>query len=191
MKKTILFIVFFSFFALVIPGSSLFADIGAGGQVNAGADLFILPPLSDEGDGIALMPVVPLIDLGFYAQFNFGMVNLGAGIRGFSLIIINVFFPSVYAELNLWRFTLNAQVGGGVIYLFPLYMIAGPYIVPELSLWFNVIEFSRNAQVRLGFGALTLLSPETINQEVFRDISNKIVYYLAAKVAFNFPWVEW
>jgi len=189
MKKTILFVAFF-IYTLVIPGVSLFADIGAGGQINAGVNMFVFPLLAQEEEGIALMPVVPMIDMGFYGQFNLGIVNLGAGIRGFSIIIVNVFFPSVYAEVNLWRFTLNAQVGGGAIYLFPIYMIAGPYFVPELSLWFTIAEFMKNSQVRVGFGALTLLSPETINQEVFRDFSNNVIYYLGVKAAFNFPWTK-
>jgi hypothetical protein len=195
MKKFILFAAFFCFFVLVIPGTSLFADIGLGGRIDAGVDLFVLPSLASEDEEISVMPVIPLIDAGAYGQFSFGMLNLGAGIRGFSLIYINVLMPSVYAELNIWRFSLNAQVGGGALYLFPIYLVAGPYFVPDLSMWFNIFSsVGKIEKLRIGIGAITLLSPQTIREEIFSDlskISNNVVFYIALKATFNYPWNKW
>jgi hypothetical protein len=192
MKKAVLFIVVLSLFSLVIPGTSLFADIGLGGRIDAGLNMLAFPtssiPIEDE---VSIMPVLPLIDLGSYGQLKLGALNLGMGIRGVSLIVINVFWPSVYAELNIWRFTLNAQVGGGAIYLFPIYMIAGPYFVPELSLWYTITTFNKTDNLRVGLGALTFLSPWTINQEFFQDISNNMVFYIGIKVVINQSWMTW
>jgi len=197
MKKTILFVVFFSFFALIIPGTSLFADIGFGGRIDGGIDLLVFPgsASSTDDDQLSEMPIIPLLDLGFYGQFNFGMLSLGAGIRGASLIVVNLFWPSVYAELNLWRFTMNARIGGGALYLFPIVLYAGPYFIPELSLWYTIFTFKNTNKLQVGIGALTLLSPQNINQnlsqELFRDFYNNVVFYTSFKISFNSSWKTW
>jgi len=197
MKRNILFIVFLILFALVIPGTSLFADFGVGGRFDAGLDLFVFPNSSTtEDDGMTVMPIIPLLDMGFYGQFNLGMLNLGAGIRGFSIIVINVFYPSVYAELNLWRFTLNAQIGGGALYLFPIVLAVGPYFVPELSMWYTLTPLNRNQGLRLGMGVLTLLSTQGLSKEQFNDyyiqnFNNNVIFYFAFKATFRSPWKTW
>jgi len=198
MKKTILFVVFFSFFALLIPGTHLFADIGMGGRIDGGIDLLIFPgsATSTGDEQLSEIPMIPLLSLGFYGQFNFGMLSLGAGIRGESLIVVNLFWPSVYAELNLWRFTLNARIGGGALYLFPIALYAGPYFIPELSLWFTIFDFKKTNKLQLGFGALTLLSPhnvtESINEDLdLREFNNNVVLNLSLKISFNSSWKTW
>jgi len=192
MKKTILLLVFFSLLFLVIPGTSLFADFGIGSRIDYGLDLFAYPAaLLEEEQDMAVIPVIPLLDMGFFGEFRLGPVNLGVGIRGLSLIVVNVFWPSIYAELNLWRFSLNARIGGGALYVFPVYLIAGPYFVPELSLWFNLVNIKNRVNLQLGTGAVTVLSPELIRDEVFRDFSNSVAYYLGFKASFDIPWVTW
>jgi len=190
MKKTTLFIAFFCFFALIIPGTSVFADIGFGSKLDAGLDLFVLPAsVTSEEDGLSIMPVIPLIDAGIFGQFNFGTVSLGAGVRGLSIIYINVFWPVIYAELNIWRFTMNAQVGGGVFYVFPIFLLAGPYIVPELSLWYTLKTFGKGDQLRLGIGSTTILSSQNLKEDLFREyydnFHNNFLFYLAFKASFN------
>jgi hypothetical protein len=196
MKKTILFTLFLGFFAVVIPGTSLFADIGLGSRFDVGLDLFAIPISeyytddTDDNDEVAIFPIIPLIDAGLYGQFTFGMLNMGIGLRAFSLIVINVFSPSIYAELNLWRLTLNAQITGGALYVFPLYLIAGPYFIPELSVWYTLNNSKRN-QMRLGVGALSLISTQAINEEVLRDVSNNAIFYIAFKAVFPSNWMKW
>ena len=190
MKKAILFAVIYSFFTLVNSGTPLFADIDFGGRLDLGLDLFVLPASpTTENDGMAVMPLIPLIDAGFYGQFNFGIVNLGAGLRGASIVVINVFWPSLYAELNLWRFTLNAQIGGGVFYVFPVFLLAGPYFFPELSLWYTFYTLGNGNQLRLGIGAITLVSPQILNENIFLDVynnfHNNFLFYFGFKTAFN------
>jgi hypothetical protein len=193
MKKTILFIVVFSFFALVIPGTPLFAEIGLGGRIDVGLDLFAIPmydtPMDNE-DEISIFPIIPLIDAGFYGRYTFGMLNLGIGVRAFSLIVVNVFTPSIYAELNLWRLTLNAQLSGGALYVFPIYLITGPYFIPEVSLWYTLNNSKRN-QMRLGVGAISLIYPQTINEELLRDSYTNAIFYIAFKAVFPSTWMKW
>ena len=191
MKKTILFVVIFCLFALIIPGTPVFADIGIGGRIDAGLDLFVFPGSTETNtdDDMSVMPVIPLIDAGFYGQFNIGMLNLGLGFRAFSIIVFNVFSPSIYAEFNLWRFSLNAQITGGALYVFPLYLFAGPYFFPELSIWYTLN--SHKNQMRLGVGAITLLSPWIVNLDYVRDFSNNVIFYAAFKIVFPSSWVKW
>jgi len=201
MKKTLLFVVFFVFLALIIPGTRLFADISLGGRIDAGVDLFTYFPIgsiesSEDNNSMSMLPILPLFDLGAYGQFSTGFINLGVGIRGFSLIYINVFWPSFYAELNIWRFSLNAQLGGGAFYIFPIYLMTGPYFVPELSLWFKIITFNKADQMRVGVGAISLLSTNGFNKELFQDfsfhnLSNRALFYVALKFTFPYPWMTW
>jgi len=187
MKKTLLFIVIFCFFALVIPGTPLFADFGAGGRIDVGLDLFAFPdsepPIDDD---VSVMPVIPLIDAGFYGQFNLGIVNFGLGFRAFSIIIFNVFSPSIHAELNLWRLSINAQITGGLLYIFPIYLVAGPYFFPEVSLWYTLLN--KKVQMRIGLGAITLMSPWNVSQEYIEEFYNKAVFYLGLKMVFPSSW---
>ena len=191
MKKVILFVVFIGFFALVMPGTPLFADIGLGGRIDLGLDLFVLPVTETSvDDDISMFPIIPLLDMGFYGQSTFGGVSVGIGLRMFSLVYINVFTPSIYAEVNLWRFTLNAQLSGGALYLFPIYLITGPYFAPEISLWYT-LNNNKKSQMRVGVGALTIMSPWNVNQEYIRDIANNAVFYLSFKIVFPSSWVTW
>jgi len=193
MKKTILFLVIFSFFALVIPGTPLFAEIGLGGRIDVGLDLFAIPMYDspmDNKDETSIFPIIPLIDAGFYGRYTFGMLNCGIGFRAFSLIIANVFSPSIYAELNLWRLTLNAQITGGALYVFPFILIAGPYFIPEISLWYT-LNNNKKFQMRLGVGAVSLMSPQAINEEVVRDVSSNAIFYIAFKAVFPSTWMRW
>ena len=199
MKKVIVFTVFFSLFVLVMPGTSLFADFSLGGRVDTGVDLFTYIPLATPVDNdITVLPVLPLFDVGFYGQVNTGFLNTGVGIRGFSLFYVNVFLPTVYAEVNLWHLTLNAQVGGGALYLFPIYMITGPYFVPEVSAWFNLTN-SQTSKMQIGVGAMTLLSPqnidvlkdELIQNFTLENFTNNVVFYVSFKFVSYTPWVTW
>jgi hypothetical protein len=198
MKKTLLIAVFFCFFALIIPGTSLFADIGMGGRIDGGIDLLIFPgSASSTGDEqLSEIPMFPLINLGFYGQFNFGILSFGAGLRGASIIVVNMFWPSVYAELNLWRCAVNARIGGGALYLFPIVLYAGPYFIPELSLWYTIFSFKNTNKLQFGFGALTILSPKNINQNISEDLDlrefyNNVVFNVSIKISFNSSWKTW
>jgi hypothetical protein len=197
MKKTIFFILVFCFLALIIPGSPLFADTGLGGRFDAGLNFVALLPLmtanSQTNDSISLLPVIPLNDLAFYVKFNTGIFNTGIGLRGLSFLYINVFWPSLYAELNLWRFSLDAQIGGGALYVFPIFFLTGPYFVPELSLWFNFITYNRADRLSVGFGSLAIVSPDTAKNKsdydsYVRYFTNNAVVYLAIKATFDYRW---
>jgi len=204
MKKTIPFIMFFCFLALVIPGPSLFADMSLEGRIDAGVDLVALLPYmtttsqDDDPNSLSMMPIIPLVDLGFYTQFSAGKFNTGIGLRGassfyISAFLLSAFWPSLYAEFNIWRFSFNARIGGGALYVFPIVLLTGPYFIPELSMWFNITTFNKADQFKIGIGTIALVYPQTSQHydNYFQDFSNNIIFYVGVKGTFNYPWKKW
>ena len=199
MKKVMLSIIFCGILFFVIPGESLFADISIGGRIDAGGNLFafIFPePITDD-DGIDLPGLVlPLLDMGFSTQLVVGPFHFGAGLRGLSIIYINLFWPSLYAELEISRFTLSAGFGGGaaLLYMFPIFPIffSGPFIVPELSLW---LTFNKANRLKVGVGAMAVFSSLSeiggITEEDFRNFRNNVLFFIGVKGVINYPWIAW
>jgi hypothetical protein len=88
-------------------------------------------------------------------QGSFGPVNIGGGIRVFTLILQSVAWPMVYAELDFDRLALAANVGGGLFMTFGIVGSASDFtqfFVPDVSAWF---KFSERFRVGAGFIALT------------------------------------
>ena len=189
MKHRLFFCIFCCLLASVLPGS-LFADTGVGGRIDAGLDIVTIPatvvPFNTKMGNGWVGAALPVIDANFSTQFSLGPFHTGLGIRGVSLIYLNVLWPSFYAEMDIWRFTLTAQLGGGAVYVFPIWFFAGPYLVPELSLWFRFMV--DNTQFRVGLGAMTLVSPLHISEAHFQDFHNKGLFYLACKITVEYPW---
>jgi hypothetical protein len=137
-----------------------------------------------EIDGLSSGRIQPIIDMGLYGQMNIGRsLHFGLGFRVASIIVATMTWPTVYAELDLWRFSLNAQLGGGfyagLAGFYPFFLV-GDSVIPEVSLWFR---FSHS---RIGVGALSFLSVSSLNTEFFKEISaadpiknHKVLLYLS------------
>ncbi|MDR2419572.1 MAG: hypothetical protein LBD79_11055 [Treponema sp.] len=136
-----------------------------------------------EVEGLSNGTFLPFIDAGFYGQLNLGpSLHFGMGFRVASIILATMTWPTVYAELDLWRFSLNARLGGGFFAglagFYPFFLI-GDALLPEVSLWF------RFARSRLGVGALTLLSASSLNATFFEDFGvdtikgGKVLLYIS------------
>lgn len=108
-------------------------------------------------------PYIPIPDAKLMYQFSLGPVNLGAGVRVFSLIIENFLYPELYAELNLGPVAINASVGGLAFLEFGLLSTAlaeagisnlngfQSVILPDLS-----VSFKLTNVFRLGGGVLMI-----------------------------------
>jgi len=148
------------------------------GAVNASAqlrlDIDINDPIyfgyTDTGTPKGLWnpyPYIPIPDAKLMYQFSLGPVNLGAGVRVFSLIIENFLYPELYAELDLKPFVLGLSVGGFAFLEFGLLSslltaeginnLNGFYsvILPDLSVAYKV-----NDVFRIG-GGLFMIAPFT------------------------------
>ena len=138
---------------------------------------------SDEIEGLSSGTILPLIDAGLYGQMNIGRsLHFGLGFRLASLILATVTWPTVYAELDLWHFSLNMRLGGGFfagLAGFYPFFLTGDALIPEVSLWFR---FSKS---RIGVGALSLLSTSSLNVDFFKNFgedtikNNKVLLYIS------------
>jgi hypothetical protein len=195
MKKILLVTAFCGILGFAIPATPLHADVGFGGRIDLGFNLLFVPALFQEVNseldgGLAMLPILPIGDLGFYGQLVAGPFRLGIGARGFSfLFFVNLFWPAIQAEIDLGsRVTFNAKIGGGLFYLFPLWGAALPMVIPEGGVWFRLNKSNRN-RMQLGLGGLALLSnPNTNSDAGWLDLNNYkgFVFYFGFKGSFNF-----
>ena len=118
---------------------------------------------------------IPLSDVGLHYQFYLGPVNLGFGIRGFSLILESMAWPNAFADLELGPVTIEAQVGGGLFAAFGLInsLDFGRVLIPDLSAWF---KFEATGAFRLGGGAIGLYVPNALGSTI------PVLVYLGGKV---------
>jgi hypothetical protein len=141
-------------FELSIPiDGQLKRKLGVSGFLLFNEDEEVLA--SSARDGI----IIPLLDMGIFGQLNLGRhLHFGLGMQWYSLFVANAIWPAAYAEINIWRLSINAQVGGGFFaghVLWHTFFVLGKYFVPEASLWFRLSNITQ-----LGVGALTLYSPD-------------------------------
>jgi hypothetical protein len=167
--------------ALALPLSAL----GGEGRIDIGVDGFLI--FSDTAETTEMdtdVPmrtgfVLPLLDMGFYGQLNVGNnLHFGAGLRGFSVILATAFMPTVYTELDLWRFTLAAQVGGGFfvgLAGFSSFFLLGDVMLPELSLW---VKLGKTRTQRVGVGAFTMLGISQFSY-MLPLVPQNMLFYLA------------
>jgi len=117
--------------------------------------------------------IIPLPEAGVYYFGEVGPFRVGGGVRVFTALLVSVWWPNAFAELDLGRFVLAGQLGGGVFGMFGLAneIQAGAVLIPDLSAWFKVGDV-----FRIGGGAVGVMLPEEDNSIVF-------LYYLGAKFA--------
>lgn len=132
-------------------------------------------------DGISDEPLkVPsFIPLPF-AQISFnptiGPISVGVGLKAYTLLIINLAWPTVYAELDLHPIVLQASVGGGFLFYFGAIAngtLDTRMVMPELAAFLKLGKSGR-----LGLGAMTFVGSET--QEAFP-------YLIYGSLQFAFP----
>jgi hypothetical protein len=196
MKKVLLITAFCGILGLVTPGTSLHADVGFGGRIDMGFDLLGVPALfnaaSEASDGeMAVLPIIPVADAGFYGQFVAGPFRLGLGLRGFSaFFFINLFWPTLQAEIDLGPYvTFNAKIGGGFFYLFPMWGFTLPIWAPELGIWLRLNKDNRN-RYQLGLGGLFLATSSNngtgLDWFTFDNFNNNLMIYFGFKASFHF-----
>ncbi len=156
--------------ALVLMAAPAFCewrfDLGVDGVFGLGA-------VTDEGADSIDFGSLNFFTLpmgGASYEWQLGPVGLGAGVRGITLLFVNVLWPDIYAEMELGPAALEAHVGGLLFLGFGLvsFSESGEVFVPELSAWFKL-----GRMFRLGGGAIGLYVPD------FSGMA--FVYYIGAK----------
>jgi hypothetical protein len=142
-------------------------------------------------------PILPVGDVGFYGQFVAGPFRLGLGIRGFSfLFFINLFYPTLQAEIDIGSIlTVNAKIGGGYYYMFPLWGVNLPIWTPELGLWLRLNPKNDRDRMQLGLGGIFLASSSKngsipgFDLFTFDNFIKTPLIYFAFKGSFHFDLV--
>ena len=170
---------------LIVP---LFADFDRGFEFEVGAsglfipiDSFVLEepfPGLGYGDGSLFTPastfVLHMVTLGISGQVTLGPVHFGMGLQGYSLIVTGILWPVVYAEMDFWKLTLNATVGGGAFFVhagFTPFFLPLSLVVPDVSLWFNVNRF------KFGLGVMALMDPQRFSEFFSNGSANTLLVY--------------
>jgi hypothetical protein len=181
-----------AFFAVL--GVPLFAEIDSGIRFDFGLDgiLVSTSPMAVMEDaamgGVSMDTgglsrsgfILPIGSIGIYGQVDLGdSLHLGAGFRGYSYVIASAVWPAAYIEADLWKFTLNASVGGGLVayhYLILPFFSTGGFMLPELSVWYNW-----NSLVRVGIGVIALMEPPKFSAAYFKDYYQQLLFYAGVR----------
>lgn len=153
MKKLFLFGIIV---LLVIPGA--FAQV----RLDLAIDIPVILGISAESDDDTINESINLLqDIGTFPfptamaayQFSFGPLNAGVGLKGYSLILESVFWPVVYAEVDLSPIVIHANIGGlGFLYFgLGTGTTTSSLIIPDFH-----IAYKFGDTFRLGLGAMAL-----------------------------------
>lgn len=178
--KRALIIVALALFLVSTPVFAQFrADLGIDAPFAQGlwADGNFTWGLIGNGDAI---PFIPVPDVGLYFQVPLGFVRLGGGVRALPLFFINFAWPNVFAEINLGRIYIEAQLGGGAVAFYvpgaTPWVFTGPLFFPDLSVW--VAPFS-GKRLRFGVGAFGITTQP--GEGGLADLPVGMLFYAGAK----------
>ena len=148
------------------------ADVGVDLPWSVGIQLS--DGLGGENESVDVLSqfVFLLPDIMLSYEADLGFLSIGAGARIFSLILISMAYPIVYAEAEVGPVAIQFNVGGGAFLFFGLvnHFETGRIVTPELS-----AHFKLGKSFRAGVGVMGLLGLET-EQQVF-----PYILYLSAK----------
>ena len=175
-RLTVLIVIGMIFAA--IPALTAQARLDIGAVIPRGSGIAIGGnSATNYGTAIGNWPFIPIPDAGIYYQGDLGMVKLGIGARAFSLIIETIAWPNAYAELDLGKFAIEAQFGGGAFLMFgiaPTQASFGNSFIPDISAWFKL---GKQGAFRLGGGLIGLYLPDILGDTL------PFLFYLGGKAS--------
>lgn len=161
---------------LILAAPAAFAQFRVDAGFNAPLRVGIsgLPGVSSDPIEVPAFLPLPFVQLSYSPSI--GPINLGVGLKAYTLIILNLAWPTVYAEIDLHPIVLQASVGGGFLFYFGAIgsgVLDTNMVMPELAAFLKLGKTGR-----LGLGAMTFIASE--NQEVFP-------YLIYGTLQFAFP----
>jgi hypothetical protein len=164
-------------FVVVQPAASeVRLDIGV--MVPRGAGLTLGGSTTTTlGENLGSWPFIPLPEAGIYYQGDLGMFKLGIGARAYSVILETILWPNAFAELDLGKVAIEAQIGGGaflMLGMLPTEFQTGKVFIPDVSAWFKI---GKKGNFRLGGGMIGLYATEAFGDAM------PFLFYLGGKAS--------
>ncbi|MGA2479398.1 MAG: hypothetical protein ABSG63_11675 [Spirochaetia bacterium] len=165
--------------ALILLSLPAFADFRLDIGLDAPLSVGVSNGASGVGSDIGQIPFLPIPEVGLYYFWGLGPVDLGVGLRAYTIIIESLAWPNLVGEVNLGPVVIQAQLGGGFFAAFGAAGNStawGQVVVPDLSAWFKL---GKSSQFRLGGGIMGIYAPSALGSYM------PWLVYLGGKVALN------
>ncbi len=156
MRKILVFIAALVVISSATAVADVRVDFGFTVPWRLGAQISSLDEEVDDFDFDVLSQITILLPEVMVAyQEPVGPVNLGVGLRGFSLIVQSLLWPVVYAEYDFGPAVVNFNFGGGAFVFLGLYndITTGSLFFPDLS-----AHAKLGRRFRAGLGVVGVLS---------------------------------
>jgi hypothetical protein len=171
MKKIAILLALVLLVAVPAAFSQFRVDIGFNAPISVG-----FRGLDVDGEAVDVPSFIPLP----FAQLSYGLdlgpINLGFGLKAYTLIIESLAWPILYAELDVDPVIITASVGGGLFIYFGAIgngTLDTHMFIPDVAAH---LKLGRVA--RVGLGAMTFIGAE--GQDVFP-------YIFYGSLQFSFP----
>jgi len=158
MKKIVLILLLIGFILVPQVFAQVRFDLGLVYPFRLGVITDELNSSGDSEDFGTMIDYVFLVpEVGVAYQFDAGPLKMGVGLRGYSLILETLMWPEIYAEFEISRLVLNANVGGLALIYFGLAngAVSGGFVVPDISLGFKL-----GKSFRVCVGAIGLMGSD-------------------------------
>ena len=115
---------------------------------------FDLTRLDATGNTILEPGLQPFPEAGLHYMIKLGDLNIGAGIRLFTIVLETIAWPDIIVELELDPIVISAELGGGAFAAFGFISNAAsisPTILGDIAVDIKVIDW-----LKLGVGAFVI-----------------------------------
>ena len=164
---------------LILMSLPVFADFRLDIGLDAPLSVGVTNGASGVGSDIGKIPFLPIPEVAIHYLWSLGPVDLGVGLRAFTVIIESLAWPNLIGEVNLGPVVIQAQFGGGFFAAFGAAgnnTAFGNVAIPDLSAWF---KFGKTSAFRLGAGIMGIWAPDAIGSMM------PWLFYVGGKVALN------
>ncbi|HAE21156.1 MAG TPA: hypothetical protein DCG47_02375 [Spirochaetaceae bacterium] len=171
MKKIAILVALVLLVAVPAAFSQFRVDIGFNAPISIGFSGFDI-----DGESVDVPSFIPLPFAQLSYGFDLGPVNLGIGLKAYTLIIESLAWPTLFVELDVDPVIITASVGGGLFIYFGAIgngTLDTHMFIPDLAAH---LKLGRVA--RFGLGVMTFVASE--EQELFP-------YIFYGSLQFSFP----
>ena len=109
---------------------------------------------ANDSFNVLQVGMLPFPELMVSYTGDLGPITVGAGLRGFTVIVQSLFWPALYAEADLGPAVVHLNLGGGAFWSFGIFeseFRTGGIFIPDLSAHLKIGQI-----FRLGLGVASI-----------------------------------